>query len=93
MSKIGNFGVLGVLVALSLQLLKLLSEVQDSDIIFIGENHGDKIAHFLEFEILEGTLRKCGAEIVVVDSLKIDGDVEPEPEKTKDWRKELAEKL
>ncbi|MCK5305977.1 MAG: flavodoxin [Candidatus Omnitrophica bacterium] len=43
-------------------------------------------------DILEDKLKECGAEIIM-DSLKIDGDVESELEKVKDWGKEIAGKL
>ena len=43
-------------------------------------------------DILEDRLKNCGAEIVV-DSLKIDGDVEPELEKAKEWGKQTGQRL
>lgn len=43
-------------------------------------------------DILEKRLRNCGAEIIV-DSLKIDGDVEPKCEEAREWGKKIAEIL
>ena len=43
-------------------------------------------------DILEKRLKNCGAEIVI-DSLKIDGDVEPKCEEAKNWGKKIAEIL
>lgn len=37
-----------------IDLEKLLTEVQDSGVVFIGEEHDDDTAHFLEFEIFKG---------------------------------------
>ncbi len=42
--------------------------------------------------ILEKRLRNCGAEIVI-DSLKIDGDVEPKCEEAKEWGRKIGEIL
>jgi len=41
-------------------------------------------------EILEERLKSCGVEIIV-DSLKIDGDIEPKLNKAEDWGKDLGE--
>jgi len=43
-------------------------------------------------DILEERLKSCGVEIII-DSLKIDGDIEPELNKAEDWGKNLGEKL
>ena len=43
-------------------------------------------------DILEKRLRNCGAEIIV-DSLKVDGDVEPKCEEAKNWGKKIGEIL
>ena len=43
-------------------------------------------------DILEKRLKNCGAEIVI-DSLKIDGDVEPKCEEAKNWGKKIGEIL
>jgi len=41
-----------------INLERLISDIKNSDVIFIGEEHNDKIAHFLEFEILKGLYQK-----------------------------------
>lgn len=43
-------------------------------------------------DVLEDTLKNCGAEIII-DSLKIDGDVESELEKVKDWGRGIGQML
>ena len=43
-------------------------------------------------DILEETLKSCGAKIII-DSLKIDGEVEPKLEEAKDWGKKIGERL
>ncbi len=43
-------------------------------------------------DILEERLKSCGAQIII-DSLKIDGDIEPQLKKAEDWGKNLGEKL
>jgi len=43
-------------------------------------------------DTLEERLKSCGAEIII-DSLKIDGDIQPQLEKAEDWGKNLGEIL
>lgn len=43
-----------------IKLESLLSGVQDSDVVFIGEEHDDKTARFLELEILKGLHQRNG---------------------------------
>jgi len=43
-------------------------------------------------DILEERLKSCGVEIIV-DSLKIDGDIEPKLNKAEDWGKNLGKRL
>jgi len=43
-------------------------------------------------DILEERLKSCGAEIIM-DSLKIDGDIQPQLEKAEDWGKNLGKIL
>ncbi|MCK4519165.1 MAG: flavodoxin [Candidatus Omnitrophica bacterium] len=43
-------------------------------------------------DVLENKMKECGAEIVI-DSLKIDGDVESELEKVKDWGKRIGQMI
>ena len=43
-------------------------------------------------DILEERLKSCGAEIII-DSLKIDGDIQPQLEKAEDWGKSLGKRL
>ena len=43
-------------------------------------------------DILEERLKSCGAQIIV-NSLKIDGEIQPQLEKVEDWGKNLGKKL
>ncbi len=57
-----------------------------------GDNEMYADTFCMAVDILEDRLKKCGAEIVV-DSLKIDGDVEPGLEKAKEWGKQIGQML
>lgn len=57
-----------------------------------GDSEGYPDTFCAAVDILEERLKSCGAEIVV-DSLKIDGDVEPSLEEAKAWGKKITGKL
>ena len=43
-------------------------------------------------DILEERLKSCGTEIII-DSLKIDGDIQPQLDEARDWGKDLGKRL
>jgi uncharacterized iron-regulated protein len=52
-------------------LSKVLESVGKNDAIFLGENHDDRVAHALQFEIFKQALEKYGSERKVALSLEM----------------------
>jgi uncharacterized iron-regulated protein len=52
-------------------LNEIVNTVERTDVVFLGENHDDKIAHSLQFEILKSVFEKFGKQRKVVLSLEM----------------------
>ncbi len=55
----------------SADLSKILESVGKNDVVFLGENHDDTVAHALQFEIFKRTLEKYGTERKITLSLEM----------------------
>ncbi len=59
------------------ELEKIIKEIEKVDVVFLGENHDDSVAHALQFEIFKSVFEKYGGERKVVLSLEMfDRDVQ-----------------
>lgn len=52
-------------------LNEIVSAAEKNDVVFLGENHDDKIAHALQFEIFKSVFEKFGKQRIVALSLEM----------------------
>ncbi|MGI9054902.1 MAG: ChaN family lipoprotein [Pyrinomonadaceae bacterium] len=50
---------------------QIIEEIKKSDVVFLGENHDDTVAHALQFEIFKAAFEKYGKEKKITLSLEM----------------------